>query len=60
MDYDAASVGNKLDILILEDEGSRFFETLRTTCPVTQHHIPEEQMPWTYNFVFQKLAFTSL
>jgi len=45
MDYDAASVGNKLDILILEDEGSRFFETLRTTCPVTQHHIPEEQMP---------------
>lgn len=44
MDYNAASLGNKLDVLILEDESSRFFETLRTTCPVT-HHIPEEQMP---------------
>jgi len=45
VEYYAASLGNRLGLLILEDEGSIFFETLRTTCPVTQHYIPEEQMP---------------
>jgi hypothetical protein len=45
VEYYAASLGNKLDLLILEDEGSIFFETLRTICPLTQHHIPEEKMP---------------
>jgi hypothetical protein len=42
---DAASLGNKLDLLTLEDEGSRFFETLGTAYLVTQRHIPEEQNP---------------
>jgi hypothetical protein len=45
MEHDAASLGNKFDLLILEVEESRCFETVRTTCPVTQHYIPEEQMP---------------
>jgi hypothetical protein len=45
MEYGAASLGDKLELLILDDEGSRYFETLRTTCPVTRHCIPEEQMP---------------
>lgn len=60
MEYDAASLGNKLDLLTLEGEYSRFFGTSETVYPVTQHYVPEEQNPRSYNFVFQKLTFNNL